>query len=392
MRSRPTSRISIPKTSASSRRDAAGLAALAITILAVPAPAPAQQVTIVGEVVRHGQGGTLPLAGGWVVLHRITLDGGAPADSVRTDSQGRFRVRAAADSGTVLLVSARHMGVAYFGAPVHGFRGPVDTLDAIEVFDTTFGRPAIAVRQRHLVLQATADQRVDVVDILEFGNDGLTTRVADTTGPPTWAGRVAAGADQLRVGDGDFSPDAVVQRGDSLLVYGPIPPGIRQLSVAYAVPSKLADFTATLDEPVASLAVLVEGDQPVRVEPLEALGTRSAEGRTFQTFRGRDLRSGTVIRVRATGGWSTLDVALAGLVALMVTALGWAALRLRMRPAPAGDVRRADALAAEIAGLDARYQGREPDVPAAEWQGYLERRRQLKSELKAALAEEAEHP
>jgi len=344
-------------------------------------------VSLVGSVVRRGDDASRPLAGEWVVLHRVTPGGGAPVDSVRTDEGGRFRLRGTVDSATVLLVSARHMGVAYFGPPIHGFRASVDSLAPIEVYDTTSGRPAIAVRQRHLVLRETPEQAVEVLDIIELGNEGTTTRVADSAGPPTWAGLIGFDAISFQVGDGDFSPDAVERRGDSIRVYGPIPPGTRQLSVSYTVPRRLGRFEMRLDQPVRSLALLVEGEAALTAEPLESVGPRNAEGRVFQAFLGRDLAGGVLVRVRSGGGRSPSDWALAALVASMIAALAWGALRLRARPrAAAPSDALAETLAAEIAALDTRYAGRDQGVEPAEWQRYQAQRIALKDELKRALA------
>lgn len=381
-----TSKTSIPKTSASSRRKHA-TAALAVALFLCPAPALAQAVSLVGSVVRHGEDGSQPLTGEWVVLHRVTLGGGAPIDSARTDAAGRFRLRGAVDSATVLLVSARHMGVAYFGPPIHGFRATLDSLAPIVVYDTTFGRPVIAVRQRHLVLRETPERTVQVLDIIELGNEGTTTRVADSTGPPTWTGLIGFEAASFEVGDGDFSPEAVERQGDSVRVYGPIPPGTRQLSISYTVPRQLGRFELRLDQAVRSLALLVEGEAAVTVEPLESVGPRNAEGRVFQTFLGRDLAGGALVRVRAGGGRSPFDWALAALVVSMIAALAFGAMRLRARPrAAAPSEALAETLAAEIAALDTRYAGGEPSVAHAEWQRYQAQRNALKERLKTALA------
>jgi hypothetical protein len=44
------------------------------------------------------------------------------------------------------------------------------------------------------------------------------------------------------------------------------------------------------------------------------------------------------------------------------------------------------ALLEALAELDARYAGREAEIPAEEWSGYQDRRARLKTELAAALA------
>jgi hypothetical protein len=52
----------------------------------------------------------------------------------------------------------------------------------------------------------------------------------------------------------------------------------------------------------------------------------------------------------------------------------------------------ADLLLHQIAALDARYQGREAELPAEEWARYLQRRDALKAAAAAALARESRGP
>jgi hypothetical protein len=52
----------------------------------------------------------------------------------------------------------------------------------------------------------------------------------------------------------------------------------------------------------------------------------------------------------------------------------------------------ADLLLNEVAALDARYQGREAELPAEEWARYVARRAALKAEAAAALARESRGP
>ena len=81
---------------------------------------------------------------------------------------------------------------------------------------------------------------------------------------------------------------------------------------------------------------------------------------------------------------------LAGLVGGVALALAVAAARLIRRPRPAppraptagAPARLLDA----IAVLDARYAGRETEVPPEEWRRYSDERSALKAQLERALA------
>jgi hypothetical protein len=83
---------------------------------------------------------------------------------------------------------------------------------------------------------------------------------------------------------------------------------------------------------------------------------------------------------------------LLGLVAGLALALGAAAVWLVRRPRrpPAGPTAaRSDEtgrLLDAIAVLDARYAGREAELPPDEWQRYIDERAELKARLERALA------
>jgi hypothetical protein len=87
---------------------------------------------------------------------------------------------------------------------------------------------------------------------------------------------------------------------------------------------------------------------------------------------------------------------IAALVAVLALALLLAAWRLlphRSEAGAAGSRREdADLVLNQIAALDARYQGREAELPAEEWAHYLQRRDGLKAAAAAALARESRDP
>jgi hypothetical protein len=76
---------------------------------------------------------------------------------------------------------------------------------------------------------------------------------------------------------------------------------------------------------------------------------------------------------------------LAALVAALALGLLAAAWRTLLRPRAVAS----DRLVGEIALLDGRYQGRKAETRPDQWERYLERRRNLKAELEAALARES---
>ncbi|HZD03804.1 MAG TPA: hypothetical protein VE173_02770, partial [Longimicrobiales bacterium] len=78
--------------------------------------------------------------GATVVLHRVTVDTAGEIDSVRVDSNGRFRFRLPSvpdpgGRGEIYFASVRHQGILYFGAAIHR-AVQLDSLYTIEVYDT----------------------------------------------------------------------------------------------------------------------------------------------------------------------------------------------------------------------------------------------------------------
>src|SRR5207244_11708674 len=90
-------------------------------------------------------------------------------------------------------------------------------------------------------------------------NAGGARRVAlDWPGPP-WAGAIPSVAIQFRVGQGDVSPQAVTLRGDSVAVFGPLPPRDRkQLSYSYVLPATVRRVSVPVDQPTQEVDLLLE--------------------------------------------------------------------------------------------------------------------------------------
>ena len=75
-------------------------------------------VEVPGRVVRIIGNDTVAASGARVVLHRVGNSAQGPLDSMMVMPDGAFRFRAVADSGDVLLVSARWHDVEYFAPPI----------------------------------------------------------------------------------------------------------------------------------------------------------------------------------------------------------------------------------------------------------------------------------
>src|SRR5450759_3831267 len=116
-------------------------------------PSVPQQVS--GRIVRPGGERMDPVAGAWIVLHRVGPDRAGPLDSVKSDSRGRYAlsyVRTGSEDA-IYFVSASYDGIAYFTPPLA--EGKVSGGDGeVTVFDTTSHPVPMSVRGHHVVVSA----------------------------------------------------------------------------------------------------------------------------------------------------------------------------------------------------------------------------------------------
>lgn len=261
-------------------------------------------MTVSGRVLRGGRD-SLPLGRAQVVLHRVTRDTGGPIDSVRTDAAGRYRMllsrpRTAADSAAVYVVSTMYDSLAYFSLPLNVLGRPAVRVEDLVVYRTTKNAPPIHVARRLVTIARPADDGTrEVLEILELENTGLTTRITDDTLVPTWAGAIPASAVQFQAGQGDISPEAMLHRGDSIFVLGPIPPGpVKQLSYGYLLPAGGGGFALPIDQATQDLNLLIEDTAAVVDAPqVESLGVQAIEQRRFAAYRAGPLAAGDRVTI-----------------------------------------------------------------------------------------------
>ena len=148
-------------------------------------------------------------------------------------------------------------------------------------------------------------------------------------------------------------------------------------------------------EPVALNVLLEEAGGSVSGPGLVESDSQSIEGRSFRRWTG-DVPANAVIRIALPGAGASSMPVIAALVSVLALALllaAWRMVRSGPASAPASGRRDdVDLLLNEIAALDARYQGREAELPSEEWDRYLERRAALKAEAAAALARASRGP
>lgn len=355
----------------------------------------------VGE--RGDSTGMGPAAGAWVTLHRVGRDKSGALDSVRTDAEGRYtlRYRAFGAADALYFASSTWHGIAYFTAPLREAQAKGDDGE-ITVFDTTSRPIALSVKGRHLIVggRDTSDMRT-IIEVFELSNDSLQTLVANGTRTPTWRTRIPKAATNIRVNEGEVSPEAFRAANGEVQVFAPIAPGIKQLSFTYALPASAFPFAIDAEGGAVVFEVLAEEDG-ARVDGVgfTKVAAVTIEGRHFQRWLAQDLRpdSRIAIDVPARGALSTSQLRGYGIA----IAAGFFALLLIGRTMQRSAAKRADAprptlrpqesnapvaerLAAEIAALDATFAKQTTPSDAVR-QAYEERRAELKTALTAALA------
>lgn len=356
--------------------------AAGVVLVALPRVAPAQTTTprtppigsahvsppsearsVRGRVVRGARTTAQPLAGAWVVLHRVGTDRAAPLDSTRTDGAGRyaFRYRTSGDPDAVYFASSVYAGIAYFTSPLTA--RDVSGADAeLVVHDTTSGPVPVHARARHVVFSAPGDEKRRIIlEVYELSNDSTVTRVAAGDTGVVWEAVLLDGARNARVGQTDFSGGAVRFEEGRARLAAPFAPGLKQFSFSYEVPVE-TEHSFIVDGPTDVLEVLIE-DALGRAEGagLASTGATTSGGRTFARFVAQDVPAGAVVRVSApgTGAVSGNQVR----VLLIMTALGAVLLiglarTMMVRGGRARRRRSAESVAelrAELEALDAAF-------------------------------------
>jgi hypothetical protein len=295
----------------------------------------AQGATVSGVLVLGGRERSA-LADAWVVLHQITMAGGGPVDSMRTTAGGRWHLRVPhVDTLAVYVVSAFRDGVAYFSRPLRVEAGHATSADTIVVYDTGSTGPAVRIRRRVVtVSSAKKDGARDVLEIIELENPGRTTRIALDSLQPTWGGTIPRSAVEFQVGQGDFSPDAVALRGDSVLVFGPIQPdATRQLSLGYVLPGSARTVSIPVDQPTGELDLLLEDTLTAVAAPtLRSSGVQRIENRSFARYTTDSLPPGTAAVLTFPASGFRVERLLPLLVGAVALALGAGLLIALRRP------------------------------------------------------------
>lgn len=340
-----------------------------------------QRIPVAGRVVRAGADST-PAAGVRLVLHRVGRSFQGPIDSAVSDARGRFQLRFTVDTTFLYLLSANYSGIEYFSPPINTNPALPDTALVVLVFDTSATQPVDQVA-RYLVIRRPAENGSrSVLDLIVLANRGAATRVAGDTLRPAWQGFVPRGIGGIRVGEADLSSDAIVFRGDSIMVFAPIAPGEKQIALEYAVPPGTPLRLRFSQDSVATNVLLQ--DAGARVEGAEMIATDSQviEGESFHRWIGAP-HAGETITIGFGGSGGTVP---GWLLPVMVGVAGAGLLIAVLRLRPRRSVVSLEALTDRLAELEVKYAGREGEVTPEEWQVYQGDRTRLRAELSDRIA------
>ena len=250
----------------------------------------------------------------------------------------------------------------------------------------TSSRAPVELAARHIVIPRPGEDGTrEVLDLVLLRNAGVATRVAPDSQGASWLVPLPPASEGLDLGESDVSPDAVARRGDTAVVSAPISPGEKQIALQYHLPSGGQTIEFPLGETAVTANVLLEEPGATAVAAGLALAdSQMIEGRFFRRWTG-ELPAGTTVRVTLPGipGDSRpLLIAMVGVIGLALAVAAWRAL-------PRMPLVSVDRLVGELASLDARFEGKQPETAADEWSRYRARRDRLKAELEAALARES---
>ncbi len=353
--------------------------------LSVPSLGFAQGFRVTGRVVRGATDDSLPVAGGAVVLHEVTIQSGRPVDSATTNRLGEYRLTAPVrDTAAGYVVSVEHDGIGYFSEPLSARDRASGSASIIIVYDTSYSRPEILLTERHLIVRAIEDDGMRrVIELLVLSNRGNLTRITDDT-----KGALPSEAVQFEVGQSDLSPQTIYRNGDFVAVTAPLPPGDKQVLVAYLIPGSVEQLTIPVDQPVVGMNLMLEDlNATVLAERFEPRGTEQLEGISFLRYGATALPAGTPVSIQFPDRpfaltelwWLVVPLAALSLAGVLVW---W----LRRQPVPVTTQADSNGLALQISQLDREFEARAAHASKAEQQAYRQQRAELKARLSGMLA------
>lgn len=356
---------------------------------AAPAPGPAPHA-VRGLVLRPVAGAdSVRVGGARVVLHRVGTTVQGPVDSTLADARGAFAFRFTPDSGAIYLLSSRYAGIEYFSSPL-ALTPLADSAARVVVYDTATSAP-LSLSFRNLVVnRGSGDGARRVIELMILRNTGLQTAIGRDSAQPVWGMLLPRGALAFQPGPGDFSPETIELRNDSLVVSAPVSPGDKQIIIEYTLPAVDGGLRFPFT-PTTNVNVLLE-DRTAKLSglPLVASDSDRIQGKVYSRWSGSVTTPGTLLigvpNPRAIAKQLVALLAAAAGTALAAVTLVAFRRRGAAAPAPVRPARPAAALVDDIARIDVRL--RDPALPDGERRLLLADRVALASLAQRALAAE----
>jgi hypothetical protein len=307
-------------------------AALFLSVTALAA-APVHAQRLAGRVQLGEQGvGEVP-----VTLHRVTRDSSGAVTSVRSAADGSFTLDLPAtdpEAGfNVLFATAEFRGVRYFGPPLHS--GEPGTDYVVQVFDTASAARmpgAVKVSRRDVIVLPEPDGSAEVNEIVRLRNTADRAIVLGS-GASTWELRLPDGVAAFEVGEGQIAPDAVVRKGDRVLVTATLPPGEQDLFFRYRVGRGAERVQIPLEAATDTMNLFMrQSEARTRVSGLAAGAEVESEGERFLRYTGAGLAAdAAVVMEWDHPGAPPVDPRLAALAVTGVVLAAGAGLAFRRR-------------------------------------------------------------
>jgi hypothetical protein len=287
-------------------------------------PLGAQESQELSGRVLHRESG---VAGIEVELHRVTRDTAGIVARTATDARGGFRfLLPPADTAgfNVFFATAEHLGVRYFGPPLH----PEESREgyAIAVFDTVAAANAdvpVRVVRRDMVVLPEHNGGWEVNEIIQLVNPGTHTLVA-VDDQPAWEFHIPVWATSFEVGENEGPVGGVVRMGERVLLLAPLVPGSREVFVRYRLPDAPPEFGIPVGSATDALNVYVAQPAPtLTVTGLAAQAPIQADGQSFLSYGATDLAPGTVVMLAWRPGGAPVNPTTAALGVLsLLLAIG----------------------------------------------------------------------
>ena len=263
-------------------------AGLLLAALLLAAPVMAQEVpdlppgsgTLRGRVVHAATGDPVP--GAEVVLYALTAQGVPGLRRTTSAADGAFTIENISNDPAIsYLLGAQHQGIPFPGARVNFAAGQTEANADIRLTELTADPSAVSAETVEIRLRRDA-QGLRVMQATQLANAGAATysvpKDARTLANAAFEATLPSGAAGFQMPLGVI-PDGIRREGDLVRYYGPVYPGVHDLSWTYTLAPESTDgdrqrfvVEGRIPERSALRLLVPEGLGPVSSDTLTAAG------------------------------------------------------------------------------------------------------------------------